>query len=86
MNFTNEFGVGFATIHNIGKNSRKIKYFIKNDKSLKSKHKTLKTGGFSEVDDTWYLRSLQKRFFYYVHYIDRKQWIFRCKNHLKKKF
>lgn len=27
-----------------------IKSFIKNNESLKSKHKTLKTGGFAEVD------------------------------------
>lgn len=54
-NLDNEFGVGHATIYDIRKNSEKIRYFFKNNKSLKSMSKTLKTDEFPEVEDALYL-------------------------------
>lgn len=48
----NEFGVGPATIDDIRKINEKIlKKCIKNNESLKSTCKTLKTGEFAEVEN-----------------------------------
>uniref|UniRef100_A0A2H8TNS6 Jerky-like n=1 Tax=Melanaphis sacchari TaxID=742174 RepID=A0A2H8TNS6_9HEMI len=61
LNLANEFGVGRTTIYDIRKNSEKIKSFFKNNKSLKSMRKTLKTGEFPEIEDALYLWFLQER-------------------------
>lgn len=56
-----EFSAGRSTIHDIRKNSEKIKRFFTKNENLKSERKTLKTGEFPQVEDSLYAWFLQER-------------------------
>lgn len=57
----NVYGVGRATVHDIRKNSDKIKSFCKTNENLKSKRQTLKFGENPKVDESLYAWFLQER-------------------------
>lgn len=61
VSLAKEFGVGRATIHDIRKNSEKIKNFCGKNENVKSSRKTLKPGEFPQVEDSLYLWFLQER-------------------------
>lgn len=61
VSFAKEYGVGDATIHDIRKNSDKIKIFFQKIENLKSAQQTQKIGKFRQVEDTLYVWFLQER-------------------------
>lgn len=61
VSLAKEYGVGRATIHDIRKNSDKIKTFFQKNENVKSARKTLKTGEFPQVEDSLYFWFLQER-------------------------
>lgn len=61
VSLSKTYGVGRATIHDIRKNSEKIKTFCGKNENLKSLRKTMKTGEFPQVEDSLYLWFLQER-------------------------